>query len=151
MVSDIKLLDFSKKYSYADYLTWTFPERLELINGKIFDISVSPGTLHQRISMIILGEMFDFFKQRKIQIFHALFDVRFPQKLKNDEDVFTVVQPDICVICDDSKIDTRGCIGAPDLIVEILSPGNTTREMKDKFDLYEESGVFKLNVKKYLV
>jgi Uma2 family endonuclease len=60
---------------------------------------------------------------------------------KANKDIYTVVQPDICVICDKSKLDERGCIGAPDLIVEILSPGNSKKELRTKFALYEESGV----------
>ena len=55
--------------------------------------------------------------------------------------VYTVIQPDLCVICDPDKIDNRGCVGAPDLVIEILSPGNTKKEMGIKFDLYEENGV----------
>jgi Uma2 family endonuclease len=73
--------------------------------------------------------------------FVAPFDVRLPIKSKKNTDVGTVVQPDICVICDSNKIDARGCLGAPDLIIEILSQGNSKKEMKDKYEVYEESGV----------
>ncbi|SFF40257.1 Uma2 family endonuclease [Thermoflexibacter ruber] len=68
-----------------------------------------------------------------------LYDSKKSQKA--NKDIYTVVQPDLCVICDKSKLDEQGCIGAPDLIVEILSKGNTTKEMKIKYELYEESGV----------
>ena len=63
------------------------------------------------------------------------------KKSTADENIFTVVQPDLCVICNDEKLDERGAIGAPELIIEILSPGNSKKEMKYKFDLYEEAGV----------
>ena len=74
-------------------------------------------------------------------MFSAPFDVRLPRKSKEDKDIVTVLQPDICVICDLSKIDTKGCIGAPDIVVEILSHGNYATELKNKYEVYEESGV----------
>ncbi len=67
--------------------------------------------------------------------------MRFPKESKDDKDVYTVLQPDICVICDRNKIDVRGCIGAPDLVVEVLSPGNTRMELLNKYRVYEEFGV----------
>lgn len=76
------------------------------------------------------------------RVYHAPFDVRLTTGGANgDQQIRTVVQPDICVVCDPAKLDERGCVGAPDWIVEILSPGNTTRDTRIKFDLYEESGV----------
>jgi Uma2 family endonuclease len=74
-------------------------------------------------------------------VYAAPFDVRFPKSSKEDKKIHDVVQPDICVICDPEKLDERGCIGAPDLIVEILSPGNSKTELKHKFELYESNGV----------
>jgi Uma2 family endonuclease len=143
MVTDINLLDFSKRYTYKDYLTWSFQERLELLAGKIFKMSPAPSSMHQKISMNLIRSFLPIFNIGKCQLFHAPFDVRLldAQKSTIDEDIYTVVQPDICVICDESKIDEKGCIGAPDLIVEILSPGNTQKEMKHKFDLYEAAHV----------
>lgn len=133
--------DPSLNYTYADYLKWNFEERLELFRGKIFRLS-APNTKHQLVSGNILAELVTFLKQKKCQAFSAPFDVRLPAKnRKNDHEVTTVVQPDICVICDESKIDTRGCCGAPDLAVEILSPGNSKKEIKLKHELYEEAGV----------
>ena len=61
-------------------------------------------------------------------------------RVKGDK-IDTVVQPDICIVCDKSKLDEQGCVGAPDLIVEILSPGNSRKEMREKYDLYQETGV----------
>jgi Uma2 family endonuclease len=135
-------LDLSKTYSYADYLQWTFEDRLELIKGKIFKMTPAPASAHQRISMVITNEMYNNLKGKSCEVYYAPFDVRLPRKGEDDDKkIFTVVQPDICVICDPAKIDTRGCTGAPDIVVEILSPGNNQKELKNKYDVYEESGV----------
>ncbi len=136
-------LDVSKTYSYSDYLLWTFQERIELIKGRIFKMSPAPNTLHQIISGEIFYAFRHFLDSKKCKVFAAPFDVRLPAKQheKDDKAIYTVVQPDLCIVCDASKIDKKGCLGAPDLIVEILSPGNTDREMKDKFDIYQEAGV----------
>ena len=141
MITSLKQLDFSEKYSYADYLKWKFEERVELIRGYIFKMS-APARKHQAISRYITSQMGLYFDNHPCEWYYAPFDVRLPrQSEKADKQVFTVVQPDICVICDTAKLDKRGCIGAPDLVIEILSPGNTKKEMKDKFEVYEEAGV----------
>ena len=133
--------DPSVSYTYADYLQWKFEERLELFRGRIYKLS-APNTKHQVVAGNLLVLMKTFLKKQKCQVFIAPFDVRLPVKnRKKDNEVTTVVQPDICIICDESKIDTRGCCGAPDLVVEILSPGNSHKEVKLKFELYEEAGV----------
>jgi Uma2 family endonuclease len=135
-------LDLSKTYSYADYLKWTFEDRLELIKGKIFKMTPAPASAHQRISLRISNELYNNLKNQLCQVYYAPFDVRLPRKGENeDKKVITVVQPDICVICDPSKIDIRGCTGAPDIVIEILSPGNNQKELKNKYEDYEESGV----------
>ncbi len=141
MITDINLLDFSKKYSFEDYLNWSFSERIELIKGLIFRMSPAPNTAHQRISLELTGQLYNYFKGKSCQVFTAPFDVRLAKISQAENEIFTVVQPDLCVICDPKKLDLRGCIGAPDLIIEILSPGNTTKEMKNKFEIYEEAGV----------
>ena len=76
-----------------------------------------------------------------VKVYAAPFDVRLTKKLKNNRDVQTVVQPDICIVCDRTKIDKRGCIGAPDIVIEIISPGNNKTELKNKYEVYQESGV----------
>jgi len=134
-------LDISKTYTYADYLKWTFDERLELIKGKIFKMSPAPGSLHQRISLRLARWIGNYLDGNPCEIFTAPFDVRLPRKSKDDKDILTVVQPDICVICDVNKVDEKGCLGAPDLVVEILSPGNNKKELKNKYEVYEEAGV----------
>jgi len=128
-------------YTYADYLKWTIEERLELIKGKIFRMGPAPSSIHQRISQHINRELLIYLKGKSCEVFVAPFDVRLTTKSKRDEDITTVVQPDLCVVCDPAKIDKRGCIGAPDIMVEILSPSNTRKELKNKYEVYEESGV----------
>ena len=142
-VTSIDQLDLSKRYSYTDYFRWKFQERVELFKGFIHKMSPAPSPKHQ----LIFGKLFlkfgNFFLNKTCKVFAAPFDVRLPdyKKATADELVFTVVQPDICIVCDPEKIDDRGCIGAPDLVIEILSPGNTRKEMGVKFDLYKETGV----------
>jgi Uma2 family endonuclease len=134
-------LDASLTYSYANYLNWLFPERVELIKGKIFKMSPAPSRVHQEISINLLKPLINFLEDKPCKVYAAPFDVRFPKESKADKDVYTVLQPDICVICDKSKLDARGCIGAPDLVIEILSPGNTKMELLNKYRVYEEFGV----------
>ncbi|PSL26100.1 Uma2 family endonuclease [Dyadobacter jiangsuensis] len=143
IVTDINELDLSQSYTYADYLLWHFKERVELIKGKIFKMSPAPSTRHQQISAKLHLRIGGYFENHYCHAFFAPFDVRLPRKDQNaaDQKIHTVVQPDLCVICDESKLDERGCLGAPDLIVEVLSPGNSKTEMHNKFELYQESGV----------
>ena len=133
--------DSSFIYTYADYLQWKFEERLELFRGKIFKLS-APNTNHQVILANTLVLFAACLKNRPSKFFIAPFDVRLPLKnRKKDDEVTTVVQPDLCIVCDESKIDTRGCCGAPDLVVEILSSGNSKKEIRLKHALYKEAGV----------
>lgn len=141
MITNINQLDLNKTYSYADYLLWKVQEKIELFKGKILAMSPAPARNHQKIAGNIHGILFPFFRNRKCELYTAPFDVRIPKKGTKDEEILTVVQPDLCVICDPEKLDDRGCIGAPDLVIEILSPGNSKKEMDIKFTLYEESGV----------
>ncbi len=129
------------RYTYADYLTWQMEEMVELIKGKIFRQAAAPRVIHQKIFGIVFYSLFHYLKGKKCEVFAAPFDVRLPVRSKKHEDIDTVVQPDICVICDPEKLDELGCMGAPDLIVEILSPGNNSKELKNKYEVYEESGV----------
>jgi len=144
MITDISQLDLNKTYSYADYLTWQFEQYVELIKGKIWKMSPAPRSMHQRVSWKIASKIDRYIDNKNCEAFAAPFDVRLYDKKRSEKaskDIFTVVQPDLCVICDNSKIDDFGCLGAPDLIVEILSPGNSKKEMRVKYELYEESGV----------
>jgi Uma2 family endonuclease len=130
------------QYSYADYLTWQMDEVVELIKGKVFKkAAAAPRRIHQRISIKLAAKLYHFLEGALCQVYDAPFDVRFPKTSKEDKQIVDVVQPDICVICDLEKLDERGCIGAPDLIVEILSPSNSKTELKHKYELYESHGV----------
>lgn len=140
-ITNINQLDLNGTYSYADYLLWKFKERVELFKGKILEMSPAPSRKHQDVSGNLYGFLFMLFKNKTCKLYSAPFDVRLPKHNTEDKEIYTVVQPDLCIICDLEKLDDRGCVGAPDLVVEILSPGNSKREMKDKFQLYEEAGV----------
>ncbi len=143
VIKNFSQLDPNGVYSYADYLSWKFEQALEIVKGKIFPMA-APSPLHQKLSWRLTVAFDHYFRTYPCETYAAPFDVRlFDRKksFKDDKDVFTVIQPDLCVICDLEKIDVKGCLGAPDLMVEILSPGNSKREMKIKKDLYAESGV----------
>ena len=140
MITSIEQLDFNKKYSYADYLTWQLGEYVELLKGKIFRMSPAPSMRHQEIGGRLFAYLFPYFVAHECKIFHAPFDVRLLPN-ESHQQTYTVVQPDICVVCDGSKLDERGCIGAPDLVVEILSPSTSQKDLGEKFNLYEEAGV----------
>jgi len=130
-------------YTYADYLTWKFEQTVELIKGKILPMA-APSRKHQDISRELNGLFYEHFKRHSCRFYAAPFDVRLYDKRKSakvNKEVFSVVQPDICIICDRQKLDDKGCLGAPDLVVEILSPGNSSKEMKTKKLLYEESEI----------
>jgi len=137
-------LDMNRRYTYADYLTWLDDKSRELIHGFIQMMSPAPRMEHARVNTKILWNLESIVKRKKgkCEVFTAPFDVRLPKRGETtDEKIDTVVQPDICVICDESKLDEGGCCGAPDMIVEILSPSTIKRDVSDKFALYEESGV----------
>ena len=142
-IIDISQLNPNGVYSYADYFTWKFTESVEVIKGKLVQMA-APKTKHQRISWQLSKALILCLENKSCEAFSAPFDVRLYDSKKSkkaDKDIFTVVQPDLCVICDATKIDERGCLGAPDLIIEILSDGNSKKEMQTKFELYQELGV----------
>ena len=136
-------LDESKRYTYADYLTWLDDKRRELINGFIHLMS-APMRVHAQVSVELSTIIRTFIKKRKreCRIYYAPFDVRLPLNNETEDNkIYNVVQPDICVICDLTKLDEKGCIGAPDLIVEVLSPSTLKYDWNYKFNLYEAAGV----------
>jgi Uma2 family endonuclease len=143
IITDLSELDLNKQYTYADYLTWRFSERVELIKGWIHKMTPAPLRKHQRVSGNVFGEIWSYIKKNKkeCQVFDAPFDVRLVKNKGKNGEINTVVQPDICVICDKTKLDRRGCVGAPDLIVEILSASTSKKDYNEKYNLYEENGV----------
>jgi Uma2 family endonuclease len=129
-------------YTYADYLSWEIDHMVELIKGKVFrQAAAAPRRIHQELVLKIGSQLSGLLKGNKCKAYVAPFDVRLPVKSKKHEDITTAVQHDICVVCDSEKLDDLGCVGAPDLIMEILSPSNNKKELQNKYEVYEESGV----------
>ena len=131
-----------KKFTYKDYLEWPDEERWELINGEAWDMSPAPNRKHQKISGKLFFQIEDFLKDKECEVYNAPFDVRLPNT-NNDsiENIDTVAQPDLLVVCDKSKLDDAGCIGAPDWIIEILSPSTAVKDLNNKYQLYQARGV----------
>ena len=140
-ITDISQLDLKKRYTYADYLTWTFDDRLELIKGWIYKIGASPNRKHHKVSGNISMILWDFISKKNFHLYKAPFDVRLKKNKGSDSEVDSVVQPDISVFCDLTKLDDRGAIDAPDLVVEITSDSTMKKDYNEKFNLYEENGV----------
>lgn len=102
----------------------------------------APRRYHQDVAGQIFYKVKQYLYKTSCKVYIAPFDVRLPKSgTTADQNIFTVVQPDVCIICDRSKLDIQGCIGAPDTIFEVVSQGNVTRDLRDKFALYEEHGV----------
>ena len=129
-----------QRYSYADYLTWDDDNRYEIIDGEVFDMT-SPGVLHQRIVTELGRQMANFFDNKPCEVFFAPLDVLLAKNVSRSDEVFTVVQPDIMVVCDPKKIEERGIVGAPDLVVEIISPSTSSKDNIIKRRIYEQAGV----------
>ncbi|HOY67581.1 MAG TPA: Uma2 family endonuclease [Candidatus Ozemobacteraceae bacterium] len=139
-MSDPKPLS-NQLYTYADYCRWSEDQRWELIDGVPYDMTPAPGTLHQTL-VIKFGRFLDeFFEGKSCRVFVAPFDVRLPKRDEPDDEVNTVVQPDVMVVCDESKIDAKGCRKAPDLVIEVISVSSSSRDQIKKRALYERHGV----------
>ena len=130
-----------ERYTFADCLSWDEKDRIEIINGEAF-MMATPSRIHQAISAAITAQLFIFLEGKGCKVYPAPFSVRLFEK---DGDapvsVDTVVEPDISVICDKDKLDHRGCRGAPDLVVEILSPSTRRHDRLVKLNLYQRAGV----------
>lgn len=129
------------RYTYSDYLTWNDDQRWELIDGVAYNMTPAPSRLHQQIALELSRQVANYLLDKPCQVFAAPFDVRLPEGDESADETYTVVQPDISVVCDSHKLDDAGCIGAPDLIVEIISPPSSRRDHKEKFVCYERAGV----------
>jgi Uma2 family endonuclease len=130
-----------EKFTYSDYLSWNEDESWEIINGDAYDMSPAPPTIHQLISGELYLQIGNQLKGKPCRVIPAPFDVRLPLGNERQEDIENIVQPDISVVCDKTKLDNKGCLGAPDLIIEIISPSSSRKDRMEKFFLYERVGV----------
>jgi len=131
----------SQPSTYRDYLQWTDEERWEIIEGSACSMGPAPSRRHQEVSVELVTAIRSRLRHGDCRVYHAPFDVRFLEEGEKDEDARTVVQPDIVVVCDPAKLDDRGCQGAPDWVVEIISPSTASRDYILKTALYEKFGV----------
>ncbi|KLU62811.1 hypothetical protein CEB3_c07720 [Peptococcaceae bacterium CEB3] len=128
-------------YSYADYLTWPEDERWEIIDGIAY-LQAAPSSTHQEILGGLFAQFHHYLSGKPCKVYPGPFCVRLTQDdVKINEDIKKVVEPDITIVCDISKIDERGCKGAPDIIVEIISPSSIKMDRFIKFNSYEKAGV----------
>ncbi|MHB1394842.1 MAG: Uma2 family endonuclease [Clostridia bacterium] len=128
-----------QKYSYADYLIWDENERWEILDGVPY-MQAAPSRIHQEVSGELHRQFANYLQDKRCKVYHAPFCVRLDIE-KNDNDIKNVVEPDITIVCDNSKLDERGCKGSPDMIVEILSPSSGKKDRVDKFNKYEKAEV----------
>ncbi len=128
-------------YTYADYLTWPEDERWELIDGEAFDMTPAPTTRHQEVLLEIASQLKISLHGKPCRVFPAPVDVVFPSAARSEDSAKNVVQPDVIVVCDPAKIRDTGIFGAPDLVVEILSPSTSSKDHIRKKALYERNGV----------
>ena len=141
-ITDISQLDLNQSYSYADYLTWRFTEYVELIKGKVMRKMAAPTTYHQKVVGNLHLTLVNHLRRNACKVFLGPFDVRLLESTGNgDAQIKTVVQPDLCVVCDPTKIDKRGCLGAPDWVIEVISPKTARLDTTVKAALYAENGV----------
>ena len=131
------LAQSNEYYTYTDYCTWDDGERWELIDGVPYAMSPAPSRIHQEISGNLYGQFFNFLRNKPCKVYSAPFDVRINADAEDD----TVVQPDLLVVCDHSKLDEKGGKGAPDLVIEILSPSSARHDKFLKFNCYQRAGV----------
>jgi len=141
MGTALKIKKINNRYTYADYIKWPENERWEIIDGAAYDMMPAPKTVHQSVAGNLFTIFNTFMKGKPCKSFIAPFDVILPEIGESELESQNVVQPDISVICDKNKIKENGCLGAPDLIVEILSPATASKDIKLKFELYERHGV----------
>jgi Uma2 family endonuclease len=127
-------------YTYADYRQWPEDQRWELIDGVAYAMT-APVRLHQDIVFELGRQIGNYLQGKTCKGYVAPFDVRLPHNNEVDDNIVTTVQPDISVICDPSKLDKLGCRGAPDWIIEVLSPSTALKDMNSKRSLYEQHGV----------
>lgn len=128
-------------YTYGDYYKWNDNERWELIEGVPYNMTPAPSRFHQKILTSLTRLFANFLINKSCEVYPAPFDVRLPSAGEADEKITTVVQPDLSIICDEKKLDDKGCKGSPDIVIEILSPFTAAKDRKQKFNLYQKHGV----------
>lgn len=134
-------LEQDKHYTYRDYLTWPDDFRCELIDGKVYMMSPAPLLTHQDTAGEIFRQAANALHGKSCRALIAPIDVLLPRNAEADEDSDIVVQPDVMVVCDSNKLDRRGVRGAPDWVVEVLSPSTAGKDQIEKRRLYERHGV----------
>jgi Uma2 family endonuclease len=135
-----------KVYNYKDYLNWNDDKRWEIIEGIVYDMSPAPSRSHQEISGEIFRQISNHLLNNTCKIYSAPFDVRLVKGSVKDSEITNVVQPDLVIVCDQNKLDIKGCIGSPDIVIEIVSPYTAPKDVKEKFILYE-----KYKIKEYWI
>ncbi|MBL0102016.1 MAG: Uma2 family endonuclease [Saprospiraceae bacterium] len=135
------VIDYNKVYTYADYLKLEIDEMVEIIRGKILRMSPAPKVKHQSISSQLIGIFYNNLKGRSCKVFHAPTDIVLPIANKKRNKSTTVVQPDICVICDPKIIEETAVFGVPDFVIEIVAGKDVKRDTQYKYSVYEEAGV----------
>lgn len=128
-------------YTYGDYRLWPYEERWELIDGEAFNMCPAPSRQHQEVLMELARQTANFLLGKPCKVYIAPFDVRLPKADEADDEVNTVVQPDLAVICNHGKLDDKGCRGAPDWVVEVISPHTAAKDRTRKHELYQRHGV----------
>jgi len=134
----VQALQNEKRYTYADYEKWDDDNRYELIDGVVHMMAPAPSQAHQEAGGSLHGQLWAFLRNKPFKVFQAPFDVCLNAGGDNDS---TVIQPDVLVVCDKSKLDGKRCNGAPDMVVEVLSPSTSSRDRLLKFNRYLEAGV----------
>ena len=132
--------DITGTYTARDYVSWKLAEYVELIGGKIFKMSPAPARRHQDVAVQLTRILADHFRHG-CHVYASPFDVYLVHPGEDWRDAKNIVEPDLCVICDKNKLHDHGCVGAPDLVIEILSPGTAAKDLGPKRDLYQEYGV----------
>lgn len=132
---------YAEHYNYGQYLTWPDEPRYELIDGVAHAISPAPTRTHQRFVVELLRQIADALEGTPCEVNIAPFDVRLPETDEADKMITTVVQPDIVTVCDPAKLDDQGCRGAPDWVIEVISPGGAVHDRIRKLAIYEHHRV----------
>lgn len=139
MADPIKNID--KTFTYSDYASWPDDKRYEVIAGMAYSMAPGANDMHQDASTELVYQFRAYLKDKRCKVYHTPFDVILPEKDETFDTASNVVQPDVFIVCNKDKITRKGCCGAPDLVVEILSPLSVKRDIKEKRKLYQRFGI----------